>query len=287
MHGQPALQSERDRPARGSRGFTAAAGHTGLTLGTGETKYQRSFTDLGRFHPDKTGIFLSYDYALSHKIFAGSDIVLVPSRYEPCGLNQLYALKYGTVPIVRATGGLMDTVEEYDRQADSGTGFLFVEKDSWALEATIGKALTVFREDPDAWKRLMIRCMNRDFSWARSAEAYRRLYEKAFENGKKDPQGEPAAVVSSGERARGISLRNVSCLWHQGHHFLNAVAYSGRYVLRIATPSPVRPAQALRIGRGQDRSAGTELPAYPVSVPTGRRGITPSLSRLFPPLVVS
>jgi starch synthase len=150
-----------------------------VLLGTGDARFQAEFKELKNLYPDQTGIFLSYDYALAHKIFAGSDMILVPSRYEPCGLNQLYALKYGTVPIVRSTGGLTDTVEEFDAADDSGTGFRFTDPDPSDLQAAIFKALDVFVDSPDAWKRLMIRGMKKDFSWKRSAEAYIRLYENA------------------------------------------------------------------------------------------------------------
>ncbi len=150
-----------------------------VLLGTGEARYQAVFKELKNEYPDQTGVFLSYDYELAHKIFAGSDMILVPSRYEPCGLNQLYALKYGTVPIVRATGGLTDTVEEFDAEEDSGTGFRFTDPEQSALETAIFKALDLFSESPEAWTRLMVRGMKKDFSWKRSAEAYIKLYEKA------------------------------------------------------------------------------------------------------------
>ncbi|MBM3301923.1 MAG: glycogen synthase, partial [Deltaproteobacteria bacterium] len=152
-----------------------------VLLGTGDSHFQDSFRRYGESAPDKTGIFISYDNELAHKIYAGADMVLVPSRYEPCGLNQLYGLKYGSVPIVRATGGLVDTVEEFDPEHDSGTGFRFVEPEPSALEKTILRAVAVYREQPDAWKRLMVRGMLKDFSWKRSAEKYLELYDKAIE----------------------------------------------------------------------------------------------------------
>ena len=112
-----------------------------VSLGTGESRYQKSFTEIAYKYPDKVAVFLRYDYALAHKIFAGGDILLAPSRYEPCGINQLYALKYGSVPIVRATGGLQDTVEEFDPETESGTGFKFDRADASELEATLLKAI--------------------------------------------------------------------------------------------------------------------------------------------------
>ena len=153
-----------------------------VLLGDGEARYQRAFRDFARNFSDRTGIFIGYDYALAHKIFAGADMLLVPSRYEPCGLNQLYALKYGTVPIVRATGGLGDTVDLFDSRRDAGTGFKFVEPQAGAMQRAILEALTAFAEQPDAWKRLMIRGMHQDFSWRRSAMAYARLYTQAVKD---------------------------------------------------------------------------------------------------------
>ena len=108
-------------------------------------------------------------------------MLLVPSRYEPCGLNQLYALKYGTPPIVRATGGLGDTVESFDGKSDAGTGFKFTEAEPDQLGAAIDEALRVYVNEPDQWKRLMKRGMVQDFSWQRSAQEYARLYAQAVE----------------------------------------------------------------------------------------------------------
>ncbi len=152
-----------------------------VVLGTGEAQYHEGLLEFGRTYPDRTAFFLSYDQDLAHKIFAGSDMILVPSRYEPCGLNQLYALKYGTVPVVRATGGLNDTVEEFDSQRDGGTGFKFVEAHPEALETTVLRAVGLYKESPQAWQRLMIRGMKQDFSWKRSAKEYKELYEKAVQ----------------------------------------------------------------------------------------------------------
>jgi starch synthase len=156
-----------------------------VLLGTGEARYQNAFRDIGERYPQQIGLFLKYDYALAHKIFAGGDMIIMPSRYEPCGINQLYGLKYGSVPIARATGGLTDTVDEFDPERGSGTGFKFTEPDSLALREAVARALEIFHKNPDAWKALMIRGMNMDFSWKRSATEYIRLYEKAIEDRKK------------------------------------------------------------------------------------------------------
>ena len=166
-----------------------------VVLGTGEARYKTIFSELAETYPGKTGIFLSYDYELAHKIFAGSDIILVPSRYEPCGLNQLYALKYGTVPIVRSTGGLTDTVEEFSSELDSGTGFQFAEQDPAALEATVLKAVDLFLNEPPTWKRLMMRGMKKDFSWKRSAQEYLQLYRRAVQQRLGALSGGPGELV--------------------------------------------------------------------------------------------
>jgi len=151
-----------------------------VLLGTGDARYHVSFREFAERYPDKIGVFLNYDYGLAHAIFAGADVLLVPSRYEPCGLNQLYAMKFGTVPIVRATGGLTDTVEEFNNEQDSGTGFKFKQPTPLALEEALFRALDLFTERPGTWQRLMVRGMKRDFSWKRSAMEYVRLYAKAI-----------------------------------------------------------------------------------------------------------
>lgn len=151
-----------------------------VVLGTGEARYQAIFAELAEKYPNRVGAFLRYDYGLAHKIFAGADILLVPSRYEPCGLNQLYALKYGAVPVVTATGGLTDTVDECDVDADIGTGFKFFPPNPLELEKAVLKAIRIYKDQPDTWKRLMKRGMTKDFSWNRSAREYLLLYQSAI-----------------------------------------------------------------------------------------------------------
>jgi starch synthase len=155
-----------------------------VLLGTGEERYARAFRTLRESHPDRVGIFLSYDYQVAHKIFAGADMLLVPSRYEPCGINQLFALKYGTVPIVRATGGLRDTVMQYDRKKGSGTGFVFERAESAEFLDALLQALDLYGEKPDEWKSLVQRGMKEEFSWKRSAKEYLKMYEQALEDRK-------------------------------------------------------------------------------------------------------
>lgn len=151
-----------------------------VILGTGDEKYHRLFKELNIKYPHKISVNLRFDDPLAHLIEAGSDMFLMPSRYEPCGLNQLYSLKYGTVPIVRKTGGLADTIEDYDPETGKGTGFVFKNYDATELLNTIKLALQVY-QDKKAWSRLMRNGMNKDFSWEASAKKYVELYQKAMQ----------------------------------------------------------------------------------------------------------
>ncbi len=151
-----------------------------IFLGTGKEKYQKIFEDIGKKYPLKAGIKIGFDNALAHKIEAGADMFLMPSKYEPCGLNQLYSLKYGTVPVVRATGGLNDTIENYDPIKKTGNGFKFKEYSSKELLSAIKRAVDVYGVHPD-WKELMVKAMGEDYSWGHSAREYLELYKKAIE----------------------------------------------------------------------------------------------------------
>jgi starch synthase len=148
-----------------------------LMLGNGEEYYERLLTEFAEQHPSKVAVLVKYDNVIAHKIEAGSDLFLMPSRYEPCGLNQIYSLKYGTIPVVRATGGLEDTIDE---QPDGGgNGFKFRGYDSDALLDAIQRALTTF-QDKEAWTRMMRRGMAQEFSWKAPAQEYVRVYEHAI-----------------------------------------------------------------------------------------------------------
>ncbi len=147
-------------------------------LGAGDKPYEEMFQRLTRQFPNKIAVKVAYDNAIAHKIEAGADMFLMPSRYEPCGLNQIYSLKYGTVPIVRATGGLDDTIEPWDARTGKGTGFKFSEYTGEALLATIKQALVAYR-DQSSWQTLMRNGMGRDFSWGASAREYGKIYERA------------------------------------------------------------------------------------------------------------
>jgi starch synthase len=151
-----------------------------VVLGTGEEKYHCLFSELAAAHPRKLGVRLGFDNALAHKIEAGSDMFLMPSRYEPCGLNQIYSLKYGTIPVVRATGGLDDTIIPYDATTGEGTGFKFNRYQPGELWAVLSEALAVFK-NREHWEQLMRNAMAADFSWEASAREYIKLYLLAKE----------------------------------------------------------------------------------------------------------
>jgi starch synthase len=148
-----------------------------VALGSGDREYEELFRRMNQQFPQKIAVKIAYDNAVAHKIEAGADMFLMPSRYEPCGLNQIYSLKYGTVPVVRATGGLDDTIETRDGRTGKGTGFKFVDYNSEALLATIRQALAAF-QNREAWQTLMRNGMAKDFSWTSSAREYVRIYER-------------------------------------------------------------------------------------------------------------
>ncbi len=147
-----------------------------VVLGDGEEQYRSGLAELVEASSDRFGLHVGYDNALAHLIEAGADFFLMPSRYEPCGLNQMYSLKYGTIPIVRATGGLADTITSFDAGKCSGNGFKFSDYSPAALVQTLQEGLAAYR-DPAAWKSLMANAMDCDFSWDRSAREYVTLYE--------------------------------------------------------------------------------------------------------------
>ncbi|MCU0579096.1 MAG: glycogen synthase GlgA [Desulfobacterota bacterium] len=149
-----------------------------ILMGQGVDQYQNWAQDLAKKYPGQIGLEMNYQDNLAHQIQGGADMLLMPSRYEPCGLDQMYALRYGTIPIVRGVGGLDDTVEDYNPQTDQGTGFKFRDYEADKLLQTVQRALAVYRDKP-RWVRLMQRGMAQDFSWARSALAYQELYQKA------------------------------------------------------------------------------------------------------------
>lgn len=149
-----------------------------VVLGTGERKYHDLFTELAKKYAGSFSIKIAYDNKLAHLMEAGADMFLMPSQYEPCGLNQLYSLKYGTVPVVRGVGGLEDTIVDFTGSPENGTGFKFYEYTKEAMLDAIDRALSLYR-DSKAWSNLVTRCMKEDFSWEKSAREYLELYRKA------------------------------------------------------------------------------------------------------------
>jgi starch synthase len=146
-----------------------------IVLGSGESKFEQYFQWLRDAYPDKVAVYRGFDNELAHRIEAGADMFLMPSRYEPCGLNQMYSLKYGTVPIVRRTGGLADTVEPFDPATGEGTGFVFADFSPEALYQAVGRALAAWSA-PTAWARLVRNGMAKDFSWERQGPEYEAVY---------------------------------------------------------------------------------------------------------------
>jgi starch synthase len=151
-----------------------------VLLGTGERKYNELFPELAKNHRNSFSIKIAYDNALAHLIEAGADMFLMPSLYEPCGLNQLYSLRYGTVPIVRAVGGLDDTITDDPGNPAANTGFKFYDYTAEAMLEAIKRARKAY-DNRTSWLSLVKRCMQQDFSWEASARAYSDLYEEAVQ----------------------------------------------------------------------------------------------------------
>ncbi len=150
-----------------------------VILGKGDSFFQKRIEGLGAAHRGRVYVKVGYDEALAHRIYAGSDILLMPSLYEPCGLSQLIAMRYGTIPVARKTGGLADTIADYEPLKGRGTGFLFNEYSSSSLTECLKRALCVYT-DKWRWKRMISDAMKRDFSWRKSAMKYVDLYKKAM-----------------------------------------------------------------------------------------------------------
>lgn len=155
-----------------------ALGATFVLLGSGEPRYEAQWRDLAARYPSRIGARIGFDDALAHLIEGGSDMFLMPSRFEPCGLNQMYSLRYGTVPVVRATGGLADTVRDVDDRSGKGTGFTFTDYSPMALLGALGRGLRMYENRP-AWRRIQKAGMREDFSWDASAREYVKVYERA------------------------------------------------------------------------------------------------------------
>jgi starch synthase len=151
-----------------------------VALGTGDAQWEKLFRTLRTEFPGRISVKFGYDDPLAHRIEAGADIFLMPSRYEPCGLNQIYSLRYGTVPVVRATGGLEDTITAFP--ASEATGFKFLDYNGNALLDAIRQACRGWK-DQKAWTAMMVRGMRKDYSWTAAAGEYSRLYRKIASSG--------------------------------------------------------------------------------------------------------
>jgi len=148
-----------------------------IVLGTGERVYEDMFRRAEAKYPGKVSANIKYDGTLAQRIYAGSDMFLMPSLYEPCGLSQLFSMRYGTLPIVRETGGLNDTVDSYNEYTGEGTGFSFSAYNAHDMLYTVQKAVSLYRQR-DVWEKIIRQAMKKDFSWRKSAEEYLKLYRK-------------------------------------------------------------------------------------------------------------
>jgi starch synthase len=166
-----------------------ASGADLALLGSGESDLARGLGALGSRHPGRVAFREGYDEALAHLIVAGSDLLLVPSRYEPCGLVQMHAMRYGTIPVAHRTGGLADTISDQDGHPGSGTGFLFAPLQAGRLAAAVQRAVAARASDRDGWRRLQRRAMAATFSWERAAERYAALYEGLLPGAAAQPVG--------------------------------------------------------------------------------------------------
>jgi len=152
-----------------------------VILGSGDKEYEDMFLHAHSRHHNKLAVHIKYDALLAQKIYAGSDMFLMPSLFEPCGLSQLFSMRYGTVPIVRETGGLKDTVIPYNVILDTGTGFSFANYNAHEMMDAIRRALDLYRNEKK-WKKMVVRCMDQDFSWKHAAKEYKDLYEEMIKS---------------------------------------------------------------------------------------------------------
>jgi starch synthase len=146
-------------------------------LASGDPLLEKFFKDSEKRYPEKLRAIIEFNNGMAHRIQAGSNAFLMPSRFEPCGLTQMYALRYGTAPVVRATGGLRDTVSEFDRVRRTGNGFVFEKFDAAEMVAALNRMVTMFRDRPK-WRQLMANCFASDFSWERAAQQYFEWFER-------------------------------------------------------------------------------------------------------------
>ncbi len=174
---------------------------TFVIVGTGEPRYQEMWRQLSRLRPDRVSAFIGFDERRAHLVEGGADIFLMPSRFEPCGLNQMYSLRYGTVPVVRAVGGLVDTVKPFNPRNGQGTGFLFADYHPRAMLQALAAALAAY-PNQKTWTRLQKNGMRGDFSWERSAGEYVKMYNRLVrQNAPKPAAKAPKARRNAGGRA--------------------------------------------------------------------------------------
>jgi starch synthase len=151
-----------------------------IILGHGDEKYEKDLISIQKQYPHRMAVKTDMNPSLVHQVAAGADIFLIPSLYEPCGLNQLYSFRYGSVPVVRATGGLRDTVEPFDAETNTGNGFVFREYSAQALVEAVRKAIECYK-NPAVWRRIMHNGLAADFSWEHAAKRYKKLYQKSLQ----------------------------------------------------------------------------------------------------------
>jgi starch synthase len=162
---------------------------TWVFVGSGEPRFEEFLTSLSAAYPTRVGAFIGFEEPVAHLVEAGADMFLMPSRFEPCGLNQMYSLRYGTVPIVHAVGGLDDTIQPYTARARRANGFKFRPATPAALVAAVRQAVRVYH-DADGWRRLMRAGMAADHSWTTSAKEYGKVYRRA----RRDAAGRGAPI---------------------------------------------------------------------------------------------
>ncbi len=151
-----------------------------IILGSGDSEYEKFFEWMAYEYPEKVKVYIGFNEELAHQVYAGSDLFLMPSLFEPCGLGQLIALAYGTIPIVRETGGLNDTVQSYDEETGEGNGFSFTNFNAHDMLHTVRRAIEFYHDKP-VWEQLVKQAMTEDYSWGKSALAYKKLYKSLME----------------------------------------------------------------------------------------------------------
>ncbi len=209
-----------------------------VLMGTGDQHYHDFFSQLKKQYSDRVAIFLTFSQDLARKIYAGSDMLLMPSRNEPSGTNQMIAMRYGCIPIVRATGGLADSVQDFDLRQDSGTGFVFKRYDRWAMFEALVRAVQTFRV-PSVWQALQKRAMAKDFSWRVSALHYDHLYRQALEHKEASTQASRALALDLQRTAETIAAlpQPIKRLGEIAYNLWWSWSPEGRWIFRDIDPA--------------------------------------------------